>query len=249
MSAFLTFRPAVLALSLGLSLGAPATALADVITQWNFNSTPSDGSTSTGVTVPSIGSGTASLLGGVTATFASGAANGGSSDPATADNSGWNTTGYATQGQGNKTRGAQFAVSTVGFESIVLSYDLRHSNTSARHELVQYSLDGLNFVDFTTFSGAAGDTWFKNRTVDLSGIAGVADNASFAFRVVATFAPGTSQYAPSQSSSNYGANGTWRFDMVTVSGTPVTPVPEPETYALLLAGLLTVAFVARRRLG
>jgi hypothetical protein len=245
MSASFPLRTVALALTLGLS----ATAQADVITQWNFNSTTPDSSTGTGTTLPSIGAGTASLVGGVTSSFASGASNGGSSDTAAADNSGWQTTGYAAQGTGDKSRGVQFAVSTLGFESITLSYDLRHSNTSARHELVQYSLDGLNFVDFTTFSGAAGDTWFKNRTVDLSGIAGVADNASFAFRVVATFAPGTSQYLPSQSSSNYGGNGTWRFDMVTVSGAPVTPVPEPETYALLAAGLMIVWVVSRRRLG
>lgn len=243
MSASIILRTAALALTLGLS----ATAQADVITQWNFNSSPADSSLSTGTTLPSVGMGTASLLG-VSGTFASGAANGGSSDPATADNSGWQTTGYAAQGTGDKTRGVQFAVSTVGFEAITVSYDLRHSNTSARHELFQYSLDGLNFVDFTTFAGAAGDTWFNNRTVDLSGIAGVADNASFAFRVVATFAPGTSQYAASQSSSNYAGSGTWRFDMVTVSGAAVTPVPEPETYALLAAGLMIVWVVSRRRL-
>jgi hypothetical protein len=245
MSASFTLRIATLALTLGVS----ATAQADVITQWNFNSTTPDSSTGTGTTLPSIGAGTASLVGGVTSSFASGASNGGSSDTAAADNSGWQTTGYAAQGAGDKSRGVQFAVSTLGFESITLSYDLRHSNTSARHELVQYSLDGLNFIDAATFSGAAGDTWFKNRTVNLSGIAGVANNASFAFRVLATFAPGTSQYAPSQSSSNYGSSGTWRFDMVTVSGAPVTPVPEPETYALLAAGLMIVWVVSRRRLG
>jgi PEP-CTERM motif len=33
----------------------------------------------------------------------------------------------------------------------------------------------------------------------------------------------------------------------TIAGTPVTPVPEPETYALMLAGLTALAVVARRR--
>ena len=32
-----------------------------------------------------------------------------------------------------------------------------------------------------------------------------------------------------------------------ITGTPVTPVPEPETYALMLAGLAVVARIARRR--
>lgn len=243
MSAFASVRTAALMAGIVLT-GA---AQADVITQWNFNSQPADGSTSTGVTVPSTGVGTASLLS-VTGSFASGTANGGSSDPAATDNSGWQTTGYAAQGMGDKTRGVQFAVSTLGYDTISVSYDLRHSNTSARHELFQYSLDGVQFIDFATFTGAAGDTWFNGRTVDLSGVAGVANNASFAFRIVSTFAPGTSQYQASAAGGNYAGTGTWRFDMVTVSGSPVTPVPEPESLALLLAGLATVAGVARRRL-
>lgn len=231
-----------------LAGAAQANVQADVITQWSFNSNPADTSTATGSTLPSTGAGVADVLG-VNASFASGASNGGSSDPAATDNSGWQTTGYAAQGTGDKTTGVQFAVSTAGFDAITVSYDLRHSNTSARHELFQYSLDGLNFVDFIGFEGDAGDTWF-NRTVDLSGIAGVANNDSFAFRIVSTFAPGTQSYAALRASSSYGTGGTWRFDMVTVSGMAVTPaVPEPETYALLAAGLLIVWVMSSRRLG
>lgn len=38
------------------------------------------------------------------------------------------------------------------------------------------------------------------------------------------------------------------FDNVSIGGTPIpTPVPEPETYAMLLAGLGLLGFVARRR--
>ncbi len=139
----------------------------------------------------------------------------------------------------------QFNVSTLGFEDILVSYDLRHSNTSSRYEQFQYSLDGTNFVDFALFDGNAGDTWFNNRTIDLSSIAGADNNASFAFRVVAAFAPNTSAYAAS--SSTYAGTGTWRFDMVTASGAAVAAVPEPETYALLVAGLGFVGFSARRK--
>ncbi|MDG4869910.1 PEP-CTERM sorting domain-containing protein, partial [Guyparkeria sp. 1SP6A2] len=67
------------------------------------------------------------------------------------------------------------------------------------------------------------------------------------FRVVSTFAPGTNAYAPSTSTANYGTTGTWRFDMVTVNA--VAAIPEPQTYALMLSGLLAVAFMARRRRG
>src|SRR5437667_382801 len=82
---------------------------ADVIAQWNFNSVPPDNSKSTGTNVPSYGGGAASLVGGVTATYATGSTN----DPAiSADDTGWNTSGYPGQGTGNETAGVQFNVST-----------------------------------------------------------------------------------------------------------------------------------------
>ena len=234
----------VFAASLLAAFAYASSAQAVVVTQWNFNSKPADTSTSSGLTTPSIGSGTASLVGGTTATFASGDASGGSSDPATVDDSAWNTTTYAAQSTGNKTRGAQFAISTAGFKDVVVSYDLRHSNTSSRYEQFQYSLNGVNFVDFASFDGNAGDTWFNARTVDLSALAGVNNNANFAFRVVETFAPSTGAYAASNSTSAYGTTGTWRFDMVTLNA---APIPEAETYAMMLAGLGLVGFMAARR--
>ena len=238
------FKKLVLTVALLAATGANA----DTITQWNFNSVTPDSATGTGSIIASIGAGSLSALAGVTTTFSSGSANGGSTDTApTADDSGFQTTGYAAQGAGNKTRGVQFNVSTVGFEDILVSYDLRHSNTSSRYELFQYSLDGTNFVDFALFDGNAGDTWFNNRTVDLSPITGADNNASFAFRVVAAFAPGTSANAASTSTATYAGTGTWRFDMVTASGATVAAVPEPETYALLVAGLGFVGFSARRK--
>ncbi|MDO8962284.1 MAG: PEP-CTERM sorting domain-containing protein [Methylophilus sp.] len=232
---------------LALALFATSQAYAADITQWNFNSVPADSSTTTGSLIASVGVGSLSTLGSVTQTFASGSANGGSSDPVTVDDTGLSTLTYAAQGTSNKLTGVQFNVSTLGFEDIVLAYDIRHSNTSSRYEQVQYSLDGINFVDVALFDGNAGDTWFNQRTVDLSTIAGVNNNASFAFRVVSAFAPNTSAYAASNTGSNYATSGTWRFDMVTVSGNTIAPVPEPETFAMLLAGLGILGFSARRQ--
>lgn len=231
------------------ALLAAGSAQADTLAQWNFNSNPADGSTSTGSLTVSNGAGSLSAIGGVTLAFGSGSANGGSSDPVTTDDTGLQTTGYAAQGAGNKSRGVQFNVSTVGFENVVLNYDLRHSNTSSRWEQVQYSLDGINFVDVASFDGNAGDTWFNGRSIDLSAIAGVKDNASFAFRVVAAFATDSAAYAVSNPGSSYAATGTWRFDMVTVTGSQIAVVPEPSSYAMLLAGLGMLGAIARRRLG
>jgi len=228
------------------TLLAASNAQAAIVTLWNFNSVTADDNTATGSLIPSIGSGSLSTLN-VTQSFASGAANGGSSDPATVDDSGLGITGFAAQATDNKLRGVQFNVSTLGFEDIVISYDLRHSNTSSRYEQFQYSLDGTSFTDFALFDGNAGDTWFNNRTVDLSSITGADNNASFAFRVVSAFAPSTSQYAASANASNYATTGTWRFDMATVSGTAVAAIPEPETYAMFLAGLGLLGFAKRRK--
>jgi hypothetical protein len=241
-----TSIPLRLALALAVTVTC-SSAGADVITEWNFNSVPADTSTGTGALLPTVGTGSLATIGGVTgfspAAFASG---NGSSDPATSDDSGWQTSNYAAQGTGDRSGGVQFNVSTVGYTDIGFEFDQRHSNTSSRFVQVQYSTDGIVFNDLTSFEATlGGDTWYNGRTVSLSGLAGVDNNANFALRIVAMFAPGTSAYAPSrpEPASIYGTSGTWRFDMVQVTG---SPVPVPAALPLLLSGLALVA-VARRR--
>lgn len=191
-----------------------------LLTQWNFNS-GADASTTTGTTAPSIGSGTASLIGGTTSTFATGS----SADSETTDNSGWNITTFPAQGTAPKTAGAQFSASTVGFENIVVKFDQRNSGTASRLVLIRYTLNGTDFVDATNFTMAVSSLFTNGLTVDLSSIPGVRDNPQFAFQIVSDFADGT-QYLPTTSAS-YGSSGTWRFDMVTVNGTPIGTTTEP----------------------
>lgn len=224
---------------------------ADIITQWNFN-----GASAT--TVPggalspsaSVGTGTASLLGGVTASFSSGTANGGSSDPVTTTptNYGWQTTTYAAQGLEEGQRGVQFSVSTVGYQDISISFDTRHSNTSSRYIRLDYSNNGgASWIlgsegAGTVYAGTSGDTWFNLRGGDLSADTSIDNNANFVFRMVTVFAPGTAAYAASTSTSTYAASGTLRWDMVTVNA---APVPEPGTIAVL--GLGALVLLRRRR--
>lgn len=241
----------VCALAVG-ACGLAASAGADVITQWNFNSNPPDTSTATGTTVPNVNitapAATIALQGGVTHPgFNNGA---GSSDPAPSDNSGYQTTTYPAQGTASGTAGVAFTTSTVGWQDIVVSWDQRFSNTSSRFFEFQYTLDfSAASPLWVTFGGVrentlGGDQWLNSNQADLTGIAGVDNNANFAFRVVAVFEPGTSAYLSSRlpPQSTYAPTGTWRFDMVTVRG---TEIPTPGTMALL--GLGGLVALRRRR--
>jgi hypothetical protein len=201
-------------------------AMAALVTQWNFEAQTLNASTGTGV---------ASLVGGVTSTFATGFAGSGTFA--------LNTTGYAAQGTGDRTRGAQFSSSTAGYDSITLTWNERHSNTSANTVAVFATADGTNWTEvqvfsFTPAASGTGDTWYQ-RSVTLSST--YANSASFGFRVLAAYAPGTSGYLASRSTSTYGTSSTLRFDDVTISG---NLIPAPGAAALIgLAGLAT----SRRR--
>ena len=156
------------------------------------------------------------------------------------------TSTYPAAAAGNETAGLEFALSTVDDDTITVNYDLRHSNSSSRFEAVRYSTDGTNFITVSYFTGAAGDTWFNNRTVDLSGIPGVNNNPNFKIRIVAAFessalGTGPASYLGSTTGTTYAPSGTWRFDMVTING-----IPEPSS---ALLGLLAGAIPMRRRNG
>jgi endonuclease/exonuclease/phosphatase family metal-dependent hydrolase len=191
-----------------------------VIAQWNFNSVPSDGSTTTGTTNASLGTGTAALVGGATGTYATGDT---SLDPAgSTDNTGWNTTTYPAQAAGNKSRGIQFNVSTAGKQNIVVTWSMRVSSTASKYSRLQYTTNGTDFVDFPAANSLSADSVFERKTNDLSAISGVNDNASFAFRIVSEFEGTVLNNANlnyvTAGTGTYAAGGTMRYDMITVSG-------------------------------
>ncbi|WP_431288753.1 PEP-CTERM sorting domain-containing protein [Roseateles chitinivorans] len=231
------FQPLALALGAFLALGG-LNAHADIVAQWDYNK----GSTKHS---QSMNGASFATLGGVTTSFV---AQTGSSDP----NAGqaMNTASYAAQGTGSLTRGVQFGVDTTAYENIVLTFDQRNSATASAWTALLYTIDGENWSQATTFKMATGNLDFvKGLSFDFSSIAGVADNTNFAFQLVSMFAPGTSSYLATGATSNYGPAGTIRYDMVTISGTEIiaAAVPEPESYALMLAGLGAMALVLRRR--
>lgn len=239
-------------------------ARGDVVTQWNFNSTNDDANSGTGTTSPSVGAGVVALLGNTTADFAGGTLNPSqSSDPAAgANNSAWNVRTFSSPNQFSD--GIQANVSTAGFSDIVISWDQRTSNSSSKYVAFFYSTDGSNWVQATgdlftagTISGSlnpagdsvlgnlfvngSGDRFHNQRSVNLSSIAGANDNSNFAFRIVSAFDPNTSAFTGTNAA--FATTGTWRFDMLTVSG--ITAIPEPSSIATL--GVLSAIGMMRAR--
>jgi endonuclease/exonuclease/phosphatase family metal-dependent hydrolase len=205
-----------------------------VIAQWNFNSLTPDTNVATGTTSPSIGAGTATLVGSATATFATGDT---TFDPAgSTDNSGWNTATYSAQGTGNKTRGAQFAVSTAGYKNIIVSWSSESPSTGSKYGRLQYSTNGLDFADFPV--AFINGTSFTVNTNSLIAMPGVNDNPNFTFRLLSEFestAAGTANagYDAGDPAKSYGTAGSMRYDMVTVSGTVIITNSTPAVPAVL----------------
>lgn len=212
------------------------TVHAQVISYWNFNSSTPDGSTSTGTTSPILGAGKI-VLQNTTTTYASGL---GSSDTFSYDNSGLNSTNYPSQGIKSKEHGVAFYVSTAGKKNIIVKWDNRHSNTASKWVAFQYTVDSINWIDFTGtgtdtlghYRALTGDVWNNNRLANLSSIDSVNDNPKFGFRIVTAFVPGTTSYIASKSTSTYGG-GTLRFDGVAVLGDDIPVITSTDTLFLL----------------
>ncbi len=203
-----------------------ASSAPGIIAQWNFNSAPADGNTGTGSITPSTGSGTASVVGGITPSFIGGDT---VADPAgSTDNTAWTTTSYPAISTGNKTAGVQFNVSTVGKQNIQISWTARASNTGSKYGRLQYSADGVNFTDFP--QAFINPTTFGGITNNLAAFPAVNDKPNFAVRLVAEFEStainsGSAAYAGAGTS--YGTGGTIRFDMVTIYAAPIVTGTAP----------------------
>ncbi|HUK82663.1 MAG TPA: PEP-CTERM sorting domain-containing protein [Verrucomicrobiae bacterium] len=256
-----------------LLLATAAHAQTNIIAQWNFNSAIADGNNSTGTLVPSTGSGAAINIGGTTFTYNTGSPG----DSNTADNSGWNLTTFATQGTGSGSAGAQFAASTAGFNGqLVLQLDFRQSGTASRYFQLQVSSDGVNFANvsggtatilgpvntntntpapffsnaglYVNNAGGGSQTFVQGLQYTFAAGSAYENNASFGFRFVAVFDPGSvgggTNYISSNAgtAANYATSGTARFDMVTVE----TIIPEPSTVLLLGFGGLALLGTHRR---
>ena len=209
-------------------------AQADIVALWDYSATP----TTTKQTQSANGASFAAI-GGVITSFSAGVTT-----------QALGTATYAAQGAGDMTRGVQYMVDTSGYTDLVLTFAQRDSNTASAWTTLQYTLDGSTWTTATSFQmPAASSTLFvQGITFDFSSITGADDNVNFGIQLLATFAPGTSAYLATGTGSTYGTAGTIRYDNVLFSGTVIAdPVPEPSTYAMLLAGVGVISLLARRR--
>lgn len=188
---------------------------AGIITQWTF--------ANGGDLNPTTGSGTASLVGGVSQVAQSDALR---------------ITGFPAQFTGSGTAGIQLMVSTAGFQNIQLSFSQRSSGTMSRWAQVQYTTNGGNsWQVFDTNEGELSphDTYY-DFTFNLSSVSAASNNNQFGLRIVSIFSPlafddglGNS-YGPNQAyhrarvsgGEPYSGDGNWRFQNVTISGEAIS---------------------------
>lgn len=209
----------LICLLLLLTAAAPA-AFADELAVWNFNDS--------NLTVDH-GSGTlSSNFNPANMLFAAGTANNARlGHPAGQALSLQTGTGTANNG-----RHVTFNVSTLGFSNIVVSFATQGTSTGFNSNQFQYSLDGINFVDFGLPYTPATAFGSVPLVFSLVSIVALNNNPNAAFRII--FNGGSS------------ATGTNRIDNVVIEGTAATNVPEPMSAILLLSGLSGL-YAARKR--
>src|SRR5215213_10968496 len=193
-----------------LFFAASQAILADELAVWNFNDSDLNVDHGTGTLISSLNV--------VNVLFAAGTTN----NARQGDVAGQALSLQGGASNANNGRNLTFNVSTVGFSNIIVSFATQRTSTGFNSNQFQYSLDGVNFVDFGPPYTPLTAFGTVPLVFSLSSIVALNDNPNAAFRIV--FNGATS------------STGTNRIDNVVFEGASES-VPEPATALLLLSGL------------
>jgi len=142
------------------------------------------------------------------------------------------------------TQGAQFTGSTVGYYKIKVSFDVNATADAEANLQVQYSTDGSTWFNANIASAASGviatntssastvngtyiqlvSGWNNQVTVDLSGLSGVDNDASFAIRIV-NASTGTDCVNTTGAVYN-NTSGSWTLDNVVIQGQTIDVIAD-----------------------
>lgn len=173
--------------------------------------------------------------------------------------------------------GVDYSLSFDSLSGNVGTYTLRLDTSGYDHHADPAYLDSVNIkawdgtnISFALLSAPSGTAWYQSAGPISSGPAsntgcrgnesgfgcleaankGVlnVDNGPYTFRFAVTANSFSSTYTGVHVGAGYAGEGGRgaSYGITSVVG-PVAPIPEPETYAMLLAGLGLMVFVARRR--
>lgn len=145
----------------------------------------------------------------------------------------------------------------LGIGGQIVTYDFGLQTVVNRPGLVDFNVYEVDFgaVEFTSMTVSISNDGVTFTPVDASAVAlvritGDSVHSSNSFgRSYDLGAFSTVRYIRIDGDGSGAAGGTNGFDLDAIGAHEVTAVPEPETYALLLAGLGVVGLVARRRRG
>ena len=174
-------------------LAASQAALADELAVWNFNDSDLNVDHGSGTLTSNLN--VANIL------FAAGTTN----NARLGDIAGQALSLQGGTGIANNGRNITFNVSTFGFSNIVVSFATQGTSTGFNSNQFQYSLDGINFIDFGPPYVPLSAFGSVPLVFTLASIAGLNNNPNAAFRIV--FNGATS------------STGTNRIDNIVVEGT------------------------------